>query len=787
MANKLSHKDASHRGKDIVSWNTPPRVLRGTSDYVSPDEDQISTFSDQLDEVIGRPASRKLGSRRTTSIRHQDQSEDEKKPAVRRGKLKKIKRGKPQSVQRGNPRSYDFSVDLASDAEDSSDEQPARSARRNPKKSPARGRRLTGREINEEHVADEDEASNEGLEPASRAIAARQKNADKGRRAPSWTEEDDASDQANRDEATSNEEPVKTTARRLAPRATCEDEVSDEIADDESALRLSDNDQDHGPTSLHTSTDDQGDPLGNVVPQSQLFDVVEDNLTQLDLILRDNARANGDLHESSDNDEDQSELLETGSDADDGNGKRDARGAKDIVVPRSSPTRTPELSEDDDDDLVVPQSPAARIATSLSLPEDLNGAAPPNPIAISPLHASSTPTSSGRSEPVVNLLRKQKQAVLKKHGLHGLATFTARQEDPAWRAKNSNFSGEVTDLHFTIAATAHPEVIKAAVKGSWRRRYKEHAPLRHALDLLYAHALEEDHPHIYVNEISDNNGHSPTPRELLAVVGDARAYYRNERRDLIKLVDKFRTPHPTLVEDSNPRFRRYVWNRQKNKLKGRRVKEGLKFCNNLHQRLLDIDRSLWDQPLDVPLVELGYTDDISTRLRAHRAHSGSNHIMNLFQALLHLRHPGRFQLHQYAIYSCVAAEHVSMAEVFFTRVSEGYTGNAGGFSFYQAEVSVASSYRDKGWKEAWNWAVKNMRIEKTWQTEKDFSVRRRAMQKEALKDIRETTEALAKSRYEGDIPMQADDVSKLPEILKATWLSQEAGVQGMTRAELIAV
>ncbi|KAI5367167.1 hypothetical protein Slin14017_G022030 [Septoria linicola] len=93
--------------------------------------------------------------------------------------------------------------------------------------------------------------------------------------------------------------------------------------------------------------------------------------------------------------------------------------------------------------------------------------------------------------------------------------------------------------------------------------------------------------------------------------------------------------------------------------------------------------------------------------------------MNLFQAILGLQYPDKYRLHQFVIHSCASQDHVAIAEILFTRLNEGYTGNAGGFSFYLAGISVNTGYGYGAaqWEQAEQWAMENMLVEEVHQAE----------------------------------------------------------------------
>lgn len=183
---------------------------------------------------------------------------------------------------------------------------------------------------------------------------------------------------------------------------------------------------------------------------------------------------------------------------------------------------------------------------------------------------------------------------------------------------------------------------------------------------------------------------------------------------MAKRIDRFRTPHPTQEAALlNLSFRKYTWNKEKKRQSRSRIGRGLAFCANLRARLARIPEEKMDDPLDVPFVEIGYSNDMPTRFDNHRSHSSSSSILNLFEAICHLQWPDEFNLWQFVIHCCCKPDRVALGEIFFTQLCEGYIHNAGGFSTYPAGRSVFSAYNQEygGWAEADEWVVKNMLVE----------------------------------------------------------------------------
>ncbi|EXJ85998.1 hypothetical protein A1O1_06367 [Capronia coronata CBS 617.96] len=109
------------------------------------------------------------------------------------------------------------------------------------------------------------------------------------------------------------------------------------------------------------------------------------------------------------------------------------------------------------------------------------------------------------------------------------------------------------------------------------------------------------------------------------------------------------------------------------------------------RRDLDI-RAGYDKPRHVPFLEVGFSDQVIKRLRAHAKHTCSNYVMNLFHAATERRFPGTFELHQHVLYLCSDPAETWLGEIAFTQLCKGYITEGSGFSHHGAGFSHGSSY-----------------------------------------------------------------------------------------------
>ncbi|PPJ55249.1 hypothetical protein CBER1_04257 [Cercospora berteroae] len=316
----------------------------------------------------------------------------------------------------------------------------------------------------------------------------------------------------------------------------------------------------------------------------------------------------------------------------------------------------------------------------------------------------------------VDEARSRKIRIYNDEGLVALAKHTLELENEVFSVLEGATPGAVYCKGYMILVSSHPLIVNTCLKGSWTKSYKRDPALRTVLKKLRHRAEGKRHPFIYLNELCDDQGNAPTANELLRALDKAEAYIANDR-DLVRRVDKWIGSLGVKAE-ATPNYRRYMFN-SKYRPSSKRPERARTFFRNLRARIAKIPADQRDLPLEIPLVEIGYTDNIPERLDCHAKHRGSNFLMNMLEAILGLE-GSRYRIHQFVIHSCVAQDQVAIAEILFTRLNEGYIGNAGGFSFYPASISVGSGYKytAKIWEEAERWALDNMLKKETHQKEK---------------------------------------------------------------------
>lgn len=94
--------------------------------------------------------------------------------------------------------------------------------------------------------------------------------------------------------------------------------------------------------------------------------------------------------------------------------------------------------------------------------------------------------------------------------------------------------------------------------------------------------------------------------------------------------------------------------------------------------------------------------------------------MNLFDRALSLEWPQRFSVQQFIIFVCTHASQAVLAEIIFTRLALGYTGNGGGFTHYPPGRSNDSArwYDTDEWESWYEWTAKTCCIDENHKKEK---------------------------------------------------------------------
>ncbi|KAK5163169.1 uncharacterized protein LTR77_010953 [Saxophila tyrrhenica] len=131
------------------------------------------------------------------------------------------------------------------------------------------------------------------------------------------------------------------------------------------------------------------------------------------------------------------------------------------------------------------------------------------------------------------------------------------------------------------------------------------------------------------------------------------------------------------------------------------VREVEHFCDQLEKRLDELLEDEQDEPLGEPLCEFGFSGRLKKRLNKHKTHTGSNYIMNLFEATLKLTFPEEdFGIEQYVLYIVPYRFLKAITEMFITRIGHGMVRFGGGFSHEPPGRSTRTKLSKKEWETA---------------------------------------------------------------------------------------
>ncbi|KAK0099236.1 hypothetical protein ONS95_006393 [Cadophora gregata] len=95
-----------------------------------------------------------------------------------------------------------------------------------------------------------------------------------------------------------------------------------------------------------------------------------------------------------------------------------------------------------------------------------------------------------------------------------------------------------------------------------------------------------------------------------------------------------------------------------------------------------------DEPLERPLCEVGFAKTPHERLAQHAAHTSSNYLMNLAEAIcMTHNHLSQYRIKQYVVHHLAHHTHAMYDEILASRFALVYTSQGGGFSHYPAGIS----------------------------------------------------------------------------------------------------
>jgi hypothetical protein len=249
-----------------------------------------------------------------------------------------------------------------------------------------------------------------------------------------------------------------------------------------------------------------------------------------------------------------------------------------------------------------------------------------------------------------------------------------------------------------ILASA-PSVLTAAVEGNLVRRMLTEPTLQQEYVTILERAREQ--PSIYIHQLADHDGNSPTPDQYLKILEFVNDYLsQGKASEHAWQIDNISHP-PVPQHQSAKGHRKYLYIKDRSE---RRVETLELFCEGGRKRYDETPASLRDTPFRYPPGECGYSIKSHKRLAQHRAHQSSNYVMNLVEDICtHLHNTGiftqHFTMHQFIVYLIFREDQARIAEIFISGLLQVWVKDGGGFNAFQAghSASTANRVSDKEW------------------------------------------------------------------------------------------
>ncbi len=238
-------------------------------------------------------------------------------------------------------------------------------------------------------------------------------------------------------------------------------------------------------------------------------------------------------------------------------------------------------------------------------------------------------------------------------------------------------------------------LLKAMIQGQLPRLAEiKSGPVYQALKDLNEQGFIQ--PGTYMNCICDYAGMSPTPEQWRRVCEQMLKYvhYSDKHNDLAEQIDQQIHPKTEWPKElAHKGLRRYTEWRSFTERGTYSPDSGHRgwvryFVDQLEKRM---QGQPVHAPLNVPVVEIGFSNDPRKRLRQHRHHESSNYLMNLAEAVFSLEYPGSFRLQQKIVFACYRSIQTWLSEIVVTQLAQGYVEGGAGFSHEPAGRSNTSS------------------------------------------------------------------------------------------------
>ena len=308
-------------------------------------------------------------------------------------------------------------------------------------------------------------------------------------------------------------------------------------------------------------------------------------------------------------------------------------------------------------------------------------------------------------------IRAEYRTLRADEGLFQLCRKALHEERQQYKTLHDIELPEIELCGYSVLIGTHPEILDSILRGDVARTYVRDKEFRKLLDTIREHERARSRPAVYLNQIADARGHSPSPNDVLQIIPKLIGYVNGTDANYIALIDKMTRSGNAELRAQDDLYRKYMYSR--GQLSATRQAKTSAFLHALKNRCLSTPAEDRHLPLAGWVPELGYTHATENRLRQHKSHQSSNYIMNLFDCALSLEWPQRFSVQQFIIFVCTHPTEAVMAEILFTRLALGYTGNGGGFTHYPPGLSNDSArwYHTEEWESWYEWTAKVCLIE----------------------------------------------------------------------------
>ncbi|THY34315.1 hypothetical protein D6D01_02019 [Aureobasidium pullulans] len=264
------------------------------------------------------------------------------------------------------------------------------------------------------------------------------------------------------------------------------------------------------------------------------------------------------------------------------------------------------------------------------------------------------------------------------------------------------------------------EVDQDILFGDPAKRHYANKETKQILDLLLEEATGSKRPGIYCNSIGRiSDGSASSRNEMMVIIDKMQAYIDNSDHEYLE---------------------KPVWRVQIER-----------FIPGIKNRLLRYTFTDPDSPMESAILEFGYDLYIPDRLKAHRSHTDSNYIINLFESICHVMWPRRFRLHQFATFLVVTLDEAATAEMVLTLCRNG-SGQSSSKAFQLFKRLMTAEF--------FEWSTKNGPLEANiaaWEREDNNEVDEASEKTEDMSNLNElvvleeeaTTGMSESSRQEG--------------------------------------